>query len=202
MFSCVVAGRLPLPPPQQIDATHAVFQLEQADQINHIVVFMTGQQAFPEGYGATVHLMWPKEDMGANAQTWQLLGCLQNTKPSAIFRIRDPKRDQVPPGMMRTATLGISIETLDEVERQMQSLSSSSQSTPSNALALAAKSQPNTLMQQAAQLAAPIAQNVFSYLSSFAPDSAPQAVPLLQRWLEQFERKLQAQGIEFLLRQT
>lgn len=58
--------------------------------------------------------------------------------------------------MMRTATLGISIETLDEVERQMQSLSSSSQSTPSNALALAAKSQPNTLMQQAAQLAAPI----------------------------------------------
>ena len=74
MFSCVVAGRLPLPPPQQIDATHAVFQLEQADQINHIVVFMTGQQAFPEGYGATVHLMWPKEDMGANAQTWQLLG--------------------------------------------------------------------------------------------------------------------------------
>ena len=136
---------------------------------------------------------------------------------------------------MRTATLGISIETLDEVERQMQSLSSSSQSTPSNALALAAKSQPNTLMQQAVQLAAPIgtckevtlvhslpnthahthiqslslflsfspsAQNVFSYLSSFAPDSAPQAVPLLQRWLEQFERKLQAQGIEFLLRQT
>ena len=81
---------------------------------------------------------------------------MQNTKPSAIFRIRDPKRDQVPPGMMRTATLGISIETLDEVERQMQSLSSSSQSTPSNALALAAKSQPNTLMQQAAQLAAPI----------------------------------------------
>jgi len=41
---------------------------------------------------------------------------------------------------------------------------------------------------------------VFSYLSSFAPDSAPQAVPLLQRWLEQFQRKLQTQGVEFLLK--
>ena len=71
MFSCVVAGRLPLPPPQQIDATHAVFQLENAELINHLVVFMTGEQAFPEGYGATVHLMWPQQ--GTAAPHWQLL---------------------------------------------------------------------------------------------------------------------------------
>lgn len=44
------------------------------------------------------------------------------------------------------------------------------------------------------------ASNIFSYLSSFAPDSAPQTVPLLKRWLEQFERKLKAQGIGFLAR--
>jgi len=44
------------------------------------------------------------------------------------------------------------------------------------------------------------AQNVFAYLTSFAPDAAPQAVPLLQRWLDQFQRKLQAQGVQFLLR--
>ena len=56
MFSCVVAGRLPLPPPQQLDATHAVFTLEHAEQINHVVVFMTGEQPFPEGFAATVHL--------------------------------------------------------------------------------------------------------------------------------------------------
>jgi len=187
MFSCVVAGRLPLPPPQQIDATHAVFQLEEASHINHLVVFMTGEQAFPEGYGATVHLMWPRDNPAEAPPTWQLLGCLQNTKPSAIFRIRDPKRDQMQP---RTATLGISIETLDEVERQMQTLAK----PPEQAL-----TRPPTITQ-AAQLAIPIAQNVFAYLSSFAPDSAPQAVPLLQRWLEQFERKLQSQGLDFLLR--
>jgi protein Hikeshi len=45
-----------------------------------------------------------------------------------------------------------------------------------------------------------LASNIFSYLSSFAPDSAPQTVPLLKRWLEQFERKLRAQGIGFLAR--
>lgn len=70
MFSCIVAGRLPLPPPQQIDETHAVFILENAEQINHVVVFMTGEQAFPPGFGATVHLQWP----GEGAPQWQLLG--------------------------------------------------------------------------------------------------------------------------------
>lgn len=44
------------------------------------------------------------------------------------------------------------------------------------------------------------AQNIFTYLSSFAPESAPQAVPLLQRWLDQFQRKLQTQGLAFLLK--
>lgn len=44
------------------------------------------------------------------------------------------------------------------------------------------------------------AQNIFTYLSSFAPESAPQAVPLLQRWLDQFQRKLQTQGLSFLLK--
>lgn len=207
MFSCVVAGRLPLPPPQQLDATHAVFHLEDASQINHIVVFMTGEQAFPDGYGATVHLSWPREN---SAPQWQLLGCLQNTKPSAIFRIRDPQREHA--AGARVATLGISIETLDEVERQMQSMargSSSSgssgsgaagSSTDTSALAVAARQSPSTLVAQAEQLASPIAQSLFAYLSSFAPDSAPQAVPLLQRWLEQFERKLHTQGLEFLLR--
>ncbi|WFD20774.1 hypothetical protein MCAP1_003028 [Malassezia caprae] len=196
MFSCVVAGRLPLPPPQQVDATHAVFLLEAAEQIQHIVVFMTGEQAFPDGYGATVHLMWPRDD---GAAQWQLLGCLLNTKPSAIFRLRDAKREAPAPGP-RPATLGLSIEPIDEIERQMQAIGKSAQSEPSQALALAARAQPDTLVQQAAQLAAPIAQQVFSYLSSFAPDSAPQTVPLLQRWLEQFQRKLQTQGVEFLLK--
>ncbi|WFC97441.1 hypothetical protein MYAM1_000154 [Malassezia yamatoensis] len=159
MFSCVVAGRLPLPPPQQIDATHAVFQLESAEQINHLVVFMTGEQAFPEGYAATVHMMWP-QPTGAEPK-WQLLGwyaaahlhiSIQNTKPSAIFRVRDPKRD---PSMGPvTATLGISVETLEQVEQEMQTLGDSKPA--SNSMVLA-KNGPASPLNEAAQLAAPIA---------------------------------------------
>lgn len=43
-----------------------------------------------------------------------------------------------------------------------------------------------------------LASNIYSYLGSFAPDSAPQTVPLLKRWLEHFERKVKGQGIGFL----
>lgn len=69
MFSCVVAGRLPLTAAQQVDETHAVFPLENAQDINHVTVFMTGQQAFPPGYSATVHFLWPGE-----GKQWILLG--------------------------------------------------------------------------------------------------------------------------------
>ena len=46
------------------------------------------------------------------------------------------------------------------------------------------------------------ASNAFSFLSSFAPDSAPQTVPLLKRWLEQFERKVKGQGVGFLAKEA
>lgn len=71
-----------------------------------------------------------------------------------------------------------------------------------DSLALVRPGQLDPVMQtnMALALAPKIASNIFSYLSSFAPDSAPQTVPLLKRWLEQFERKLKAQGIGFLAR--
>lgn len=46
------------------------------------------------------------------------------------------------------------------------------------------------------------ATNAFSYLSSFAPDSSPSTVPLLKRWLEQFERKVKSQGVGFLAKEA
>jgi hypothetical protein len=41
-----------------VDQTKFLMQLEKAEEINHIVVFMTGEQPFPEGYAATVHFLW------------------------------------------------------------------------------------------------------------------------------------------------
>jgi hypothetical protein len=44
-----------------------VFELTNAQTINHIVVFLLGTIPFEPGYAATVHLHWPNKE-------WQLLG--------------------------------------------------------------------------------------------------------------------------------
>lgn len=87
MFGCCVAGRLLQTNLQQVDETHALFELPQAGTINHVCVFLlgTGMSAmissyhygmdpccttsvpFPDGYGATVHFFWP-------GKGFQLLG--------------------------------------------------------------------------------------------------------------------------------
>lgn len=77
MFGCCVAGRLLQTNLQQVDQTHALFEIPAAEKVNHVCVFLlgTGEHLhlfvtlalslipdpvpFPEGYGATVHFFWP-----------------------------------------------------------------------------------------------------------------------------------------------
>jgi hypothetical protein len=56
MFALVVAGRLVQTDFQQVDAQKYLFQIYDATEVNHLVVFLTG--TLPEGYGATVHFLW------------------------------------------------------------------------------------------------------------------------------------------------
>ncbi|KAK0560737.1 hypothetical protein OC844_003588 [Tilletia horrida] len=216
MFVCIAAGQLPLTTPQQVDETHFVFVLDAA-VVNHIVVALSGLTPFPDGYSATVHLLWSGE-----GQAWKLLGCLKNSKPSAIFRIRQPAAaggsgaGDPPKGIPGlTATVGISIEPDALVDQQIATLPAAASSSVGANSGNANNAQPGeggalvpfgataAISNQAGalealQVAPKIAKNAFDYLSSFAPDSAPQTVPLLQKWLEQLERKLKAQGLSFL----
>lgn len=145
MFAVIVAGRLPQTSFSQVDASHLVFQLEQAEEINHVTVFMTGETAFPTGYAATVHLLLPGQNQ------WKLLGCLKNSKPSSIYRLKGLSSsagfrqqatmgggsnvfsqqglDSNPAMFSQTtqagslqATLGISVETEDAVDNQIAQL--------------------------------------------------------------------------------
>jgi Protein of unknown function (DUF775) len=52
---------------QQVDVNKWVFELPDANNINHITVFLLGTIPFDAGYGATVHILWPNKD-------WKLLG--------------------------------------------------------------------------------------------------------------------------------
>ena len=200
MFSLVLPGRLPLSTPQQVDETHCIFPLEDASSIQHVVVFMTGVQPFPPGYSATVHLLWPStipSDPSVSASPsgdWKLLGCLRNTKPSAIFKVRSPTTPTPAGGAGLTATLGISIEPDQLVDEQMAKLQTPLSTSTGGVAAMSETT--------AVDFARKIAKNLFSYLSSYAPDSERQTMPLLQKWLQNLERKLLSQGPSFLDKPT
>lgn len=157
MFFIISPGRLPLTPtsPQasQASETQLLFQLDRADQLNHVVVAMTGEAAFPEGLGATVHMQLPTggeagPSSGGGGGGWRLLGCLTNEKPSAIFRLKGlgQQSQQVSGAGMgdamatgttasNVACLGISVEPLETVQAQMATLPGAASGNGSDAAA-------------------------------------------------------------------
>jgi len=84
MFGLLLSGRLVDTSFRPVDNTHVVIDVANVDTANHLVVFLTGQQPFPDGVGGAVYLCW-------GGQHWQYLGAIANDKPSAIFKIGKPK---------------------------------------------------------------------------------------------------------------
>ncbi|KAF5384175.1 hypothetical protein D9615_003162 [Tricholomella constricta] len=202
MFGCCVAGRLLQTNIQQIDETHAYFELPNASTINHLTVFLLGTVPFPDGYGATVHFYWP-------GKGFLLLGMLSNEKPSAIFRLRGsfiessaslashtafssaPTADA---GTDVTAVLGLAIEPLPQIQAQVSQI-------PSTVARPA-----GTAAQDPTLLAERIVKHLFNYVSGFVGGSGgvtPElAVPMsiIVRWYETFMGKVRAGGVGFLER--
>ncbi|KAI0061140.1 DUF775-domain-containing protein [Artomyces pyxidatus] len=203
MFGCCVAGRLLQTNLQQIDETHAAFELPAAESINHLCVFLMGTVPFPDGYGAAVHFFWP-------GKGFQLLGMLSNEKPSAIFRLRGHFSSQSTstqarfhnPGIQSpsnlngevTAILGLSIEPLEQIMAQVGALPS-------------AVAKPAPPPMDPTLLAEKIVKHMFNYISGFVTGSGSGAaitpesmVPmaLIARWYDSFLSKARASGIGFL----
>ncbi|KAL0581687.1 hypothetical protein V5O48_000393 [Marasmius crinis-equi] len=202
MFGCCVAGRLLQTNLQQVDETHALFELPNASSINHVCVFLLGTVPFPEGYGATVHFNWP-------GKGFQLLGMLSNEKPSAIFRLRgtfssstsyaafDAMETQTTSSPSDvTAMLGISIEPLQQIQPQIDALHPSV-----TALAVAKPS----ITQNPSLLAEKIVKHLFNFVSSYSggPASSQTVVPLslITKWYENFATKIKTTGTGFLERE-
>ena len=200
MFGLLVSGRLVDTNFRQVDSNHVVIDIPGVDTFNHVVVFLTGQQAFPEGMGGAVYFSWP--DPNGAAPTWQYLGHLTNAKPSAIFKVAKLRANQQQnadlvarfggqnlanggaPTMAGTAQLGISVEAIS----QLTGLAPDTQ-TEGNALP--------TFVEFSQKMV----ENLFNYTSSFATTpgdilrakSSETFVPFsaLQQWYSNFERKLQ-----------
>ncbi|BGO91485.1 hypothetical protein NBRC10512_003146 [Rhodotorula toruloides] len=210
MFAYVVPGRLVQPVAQIPDSPERfAAQIQDAEQLNHITIFLTGQAPFPEGYGCTIHLDTP-------GKGWQLIGGLTNAKPSAIFRLRNtfiPSSSSFSasfapsaPTSSSTATLGILCEPLASVESQLSSLGQTAlgaASNPANSTALV-PAKPAGQGADPVALAGLVGKNLFNSVAGFAqplPDGS-QWIPLntVERWYRDFERKLKTAGVGFLLR--
>ncbi|GLH08295.1 hypothetical protein R5R35_002534 [Gryllus longicercus] len=187
MFGVLVTGRLVQTDFEQVSPTRCVSTIVDADSINHIVVFLTGIQPFPEGTGGLVYFSWPDENA---PPTWQLLGHISNEKPSAIFKISNLKKgsqfseEMVMFGMQQQshlARIGISVEPLQEVQQQSANVAS----------------EMNNVVHLFGQK---MLENFVNYTSSFVvspaqiiPNANESYIPLstMQTWYNNFLRKLQ-----------
>ena len=179
---------------EQVDANSFVLGLEEADTINHVVVFLTGQVPFSQGFGGSVYFGWPSPESGGIS--WQYLGYISNDKPSAIFKITklkaaehistNPFSSQLMHSLCSptNAQIGIMVEPLAEISQKTVS--------------------PDTVASQVqsfTEFSQKMLENFFNYASSFAvspgqgmlqPSATYIPMDVLQKWYTNFERRLQA----------
>ncbi|MFH4982531.1 hypothetical protein AB6A40_009240 [Gnathostoma spinigerum] len=127
IFGVIVAGRLLQANFVQASETEFVTEVPDANTINHVVVFLTGVQPFPEGLGGSVFVGWPQD---SGVMNWYYLGFICNSKPSAIFRVAQLHKldtfDEsvfssmaMPTGGHSSAQIGISVEQLSVISSRV-----------------------------------------------------------------------------------
>ncbi|XP_033221772.1 protein OPI10 homolog [Belonocnema kinseyi] len=187
MLGLIVSSRLVQTNFQQVSENQFLITVPDADNINHIVVFLTGTIPFAEGMGGAVYYSWPDPNAPPN---WQFLGYISNSKPSAIFKISNLKRNHEFEnqnldifGMNKishVAQVGVSVEPLAVLEQQAAMVSAAAT---------------NSFVEFAQKMLS----NFLNYISSFSvtqsqmtPNPTENFVPLsrVQAWYETFERRL------------
>ncbi|KAK8738916.1 hypothetical protein OTU49_003737 [Cherax quadricarinatus] len=189
LFGLIVSGRLVQTNFEQVGETQFLTVIPQADNINHIVIFLTGTP-FPNGLGGSVYFSWPEP---TKPPTWHLLGNITNEKPSAIFKISGLKQSgdaDLQTGftfgeqkMSHNAQIGILVEPLIQIQGQVANPSSEA-----------------STLNSYVEFSQAMCENLYNYASSFAqspsqimPNPSEQYLPLstLSKWYENFSRRLQ-----------
>lgn len=204
---------------QQVGENQFLITIPDADNINHIVVFLTGTVSFPDGMGGagktedninyfciwtieissffhieidlllfTVYFSWPDPNAPPN---WQFLGYISNSKPSAIFKISNLKKNHEFENnnlgifgvgkISHFAQIGVSVEPLSMIEQQ---------------IATVVATTTNSFMEFVQKMLTSFMNYVTSFTvtqAQMTPNPTENFVPLstLQGWYETFERRLQ-----------
>ncbi|KAG0413756.1 hypothetical protein HPB47_009089 [Ixodes persulcatus] len=164
---------------QAVDQTKFLVNIPDPASINHIVVFLTGTQPFPEGLGGSAGRA---QDAVGN---WQYLGFISNEKPSAIFKVSKHKEDAQPEhafsshGFCSVAQLGISVEPLAQIQFQA---------------APAATASP---LDSSTEFCTKMLESLFNHLASYGGAPVTPAgdtffpMRALEQWHTNFQRRLQ-----------
>ncbi|CAH1390459.1 unnamed protein product [Nezara viridula] len=188
MFGLLASGRLVQTNFEMVGEKQFLITIPDAHDLNHVVVFLTGAVAFPDGYAGLVYFSWPDPAAPPN---WQLLGIISNEKPSSIYKISSLKKNQEQRTLEQSgflqfgqtkishvAQIGISIETIDVVQHQHQLLEAEN-----------AKNQ-----TQFVEFAQKMIQSFLNYSLSFTISPTPNEsyipVKAVEDWYKNFERKL------------
>lgn len=191
MFGVIVSGRLVQTNFEAVGSNQVITTIPDADSINHIVVFLTGQEAFPEGMCGVVFFSWPDPNA---PPTWLPLGFISNEKPSAIFKISSLKKDSSESQLQVQSTFGsrpISVHNAQigiSIEPTVNMVNYSWQATHSKPASNFIEECPRKILE-----------NFFNYAYSFVvnqsnmiPNPNESYIPLtaLKNWYCNFERKL------------
>ncbi|XP_063687228.1 protein Hikeshi-like [Bolinopsis microptera] len=184
MFGYIIAGQLPNTNFERVSETEFLSNLTVTSSALHIVVFVS--EPFPEGYGGAIYFNWPNPE-----PTWQYLGYISNSKPSAIFKASQLKSGANGPGGSRQMfgvsaggnqpQLGISALQLSEIEQLTAANDSSALTVSSNVLFV------QTMLE-----------NLYNYLSSFAVTQQQMTassehwvkVSAVNQWYERFKTRM------------
>ncbi|VDO03294.1 unnamed protein product [Rodentolepis nana] len=189
MFAALLTGQLVQSNFVEVSPGRLLLDLPPLGKSNHVVVFLTGQAALPDGYGAGVHL-----GIAQNGQTlWSYLGFLSNDRPSAIFKVlglkpnilsqvANPFQDfsNPPTCGVLNAQLGILLEPLSELSGQTPALEGSNN---------------QNFVDDKVGFTQFAAANLFNFASGCAqevPGTSEAYVPLsvIKRWFDSIQRKI------------
>eukprot|EP00397_Hematodinium_sp_SG-2012_P045806 GEMP01051571.1.p1 GENE.GEMP01051571.1~~GEMP01051571.1.p1 ORF type:complete len:166 (+),score=15.04 GEMP01051571.1:64-561(+) len=156
MFGVLVAGQLVQTEGKVVGDNQIVFTLPHLTP-KSIAVFLTGLRPMDPNTAASIYLV--------GGSDWAFLGCINNQKPSAIFRIRD-----LQPGEWR---IGIQVESELQASQRL-----SDKSVQGDATELQAFTEKLCL-------------NLYNYLASFDTTcSGMIPINILERWFKGIEEKL------------